>query len=414
MVEKVITDYYETFLHRIPSPEETTYWLKMHEASNLAEIAMLFFASEERRLMSEKIEAKRTIFLHIPKTAGSSINIIFYSLTNKVFGIGSNNLVSLEDACVVTGHMSFSFIEKLVFTDSFTILRNPLDRIVSLYRFGRSNLSGWGPVDPVRHLSFEEWLESDDPLVQGQIDSYYVRVLTDDLQEPFENRREKSLQLALERYQNFTCVGDQANLKPFLKNMSATLGIRCPLKMPEVNVAAINQKFDANYVPKPEITPRAKRRLEELTRLDWIVYNTFREWESVELSTPEQREKKETAPQSRKVRSGEQFKLAGTFRIDLNQQNENGSQANAQIACQWLDADWNILEVASPIVTPMLEKSSDPAKTIFEIELKAPEIPGTYHLVLSPAGVGTDSSVSDWKITPSIFDIEVTSDSQRG
>jgi len=75
-----------------------------------------------------------------------------------------------------------------------------------------------------------------------------------------------------------------------------------------------------------------------------------------------------------------------------------------------LDADWNILEVASPIVTPVLEKSSDPAKTIFEIELKAPEIPGTYHLALSPAGVGTDSSVSDWKITPSIFDIEVTSD----
>jgi hypothetical protein len=153
--------------------------------------------------------------------------------------------------------MSFSFIEKLVFTDSFTILRNPLDRLVSLYRFGRSNLSGWEPEDPVRHLSFEEWLESDDPLVQGQVDSYYVRVLTDDLPEPFENRREKSLQLALERYKNFTSVGDQGNLEPFFKNMSAALGIPCPLKMPAANVAEVNQQFVANYIPKPEITPRA-------------------------------------------------------------------------------------------------------------------------------------------------------------
>jgi hypothetical protein len=410
MVEEVITDYYETFLHRRPNPEETTYWLKMHDISNLAEIAMYFFASEERRLMSKKIEAKRTIFLHIPKTAGSSINVIFYSLTNKVFGIGSNNQISLEDACVVTGHMSFSFIEKLVFTDSFTILRNPLDRIVSLYRFGRSNLSGWKPDDPVRHLSFQEWLDSDDPAVVDQIDSYYVRVLTDDLQEPFENRREKSLQLALERYKNFTYVGDQANLELFLKNMSASLGIPAPLKMPAANVAEVNQKFDANYIPKPEITPRAKRRLEELTRLDWEIYNTFRERESVELSTPEPREKKETAPQSRKVRSSEQLNLSGTLRIDLNQQNENGSQANAQIACQWLDADWNILEGASQIVTTLLGRSSDSEKTTFEIALKAPDQPGQYHLALSPAGVGTDSSLSAWKITPSIFDIEVTSE----
>jgi len=90
---------------------------------------------------------------------------------------------------------------------------------------------------------------------------------------------------------------------------------------------------------------------------------------------------------------------------------ENGSK---KIHFRWLDAAWNILDGAFQVVTPLLEKSSDPERTIFEIELKAPEIPGTYHLALSPAGVGTDSSVSDWKITPSIFDIEVTSDSQRG
>jgi hypothetical protein len=262
----------------------------------------------------------------------------------------------------------------------------------------------------VRHLSFEEWLESDDPLVQDQIDSYYVRVLTDDLQEPFENRREKSLQLALERYKNFTYVGDQADLKTFLTKMSAAIGIPCPLIIPAANVAIVNQMFDADYIPKPEITPRAKRRLDELTRLDWEVYNTFRARESVELSTPEPQEKKETAPQSRKVRSGEQFKLSGTFRIDLNQQKEHDSPATTQIACQWLDAAWNILDGAFQVVTPLLEKSSDPAKTIFEIELMAHKRPGVYHLALSPAGGGTDSSVSDWKITPSIFDIEVTSD----
>jgi len=388
MVEKVIADYYETFLHRRPHPEEIIYWWKRCSASSLSEIVFDFFYSEERKEICKKIESQRIAFLHLPKTAGCSVNSFLNRFTEKIFVTHSENKIKLEEASVVSGHFYFSLLKSISYTHSFTILRNPADRIVSLYRYGRSNLSGWEPEDPVRHLSFEEWLESDDPLVQGQVDSYYVRVLTDDLPEPFENRREKSLQLALERYKNFTSVGDQGNLEPFFKNMSAALGIPCPLKMPAANVAEVNQQFDANYIPKPEITPRAKRRLEELTRLDWEVYNTFREREKI--------------------------KLSGTFRIDLNQQNENGSQANAQIACQWLDADWNILEVASPIVTPVLEKSSDPAKTIFEIELKAPEIPGTYHLALSPAGVGTDSSLSDWKITPSIFDIEVTSDSQRG
>ncbi|NBS52984.1 MAG: hypothetical protein EBS96_10325 [Spartobacteria bacterium] len=388
IIEKVINDYYETILHRQPSHKEIRDCLEICSSSNLAEIALDFIFSRERQTLSNRIESQKIAFLHIPKTAGSSINSFFNRFTNKIFSTHSENQIKLEEASLVTGHFYFSLLKRIAFTHSFTILRNPVARIVSLYRYGLSSLSGWNPDDPVRHLSFEEWLESRDPAVVNIIDSYYVRVLTDDLQEPFENHREKSLQLALERYKNFTSVGDQGNLEPFFKNMSAALGIPCPLKMPAANVAEVNQQFDANYIPKPEITPRAKRRLEELTRLDWEVYNTFREREKI--------------------------KLSGTFRIDLNQQNENGSQVNAQIACQWLDADWNILEVASPIVTPMLEKSSDPAKTIFEIELKAPEIPGTYHLALSPAGVGTDSSLSDWKITPSIFDIEVTSDSQRG
>jgi hypothetical protein len=62
MLEKVITDYYETFLHRRPSPEEINGWLKKHDVLNHAEIAMRFFASEERRAMSKEIESKRTIF----------------------------------------------------------------------------------------------------------------------------------------------------------------------------------------------------------------------------------------------------------------------------------------------------------------------------------------------------------------
>jgi hypothetical protein len=316
----------------------------------------------------------------------------------------------LEDACVVTGHMSFSFIEKLVFTDSFTILRNPLDRIVSLYRYGRSNLSGWAPDDPVRHLSFEEWLECRNPLVQGQIDSYYVRVLTDDLQEPFDNRREKSLQLALERYQNFTCVGDQANLKPFLKNMSASLGIPCPFKLPKANDAAVNQRFDPDYVPKPEITPRAKRRLEELTRLDWIVYNTFRERESVEIVSPQPEAKaSELQPQS-SVSSGNRFQLSFQIHCDLNRQNPDSALPPTQVTSKWLAATWNILEIFNQEVAVVEDEISKTAHSTVKIELKAPDKPGQYHLALSLTGVGTDSAHSDWKITPSIFDLEVTSE----
>jgi hypothetical protein len=111
------------------------------------------------------------------------------------------------------------------------------------------------------------------------------------------------------------------------------------------------------------------------------------------------------------------FSAGKLFNISVNidynspqshkERNETGSK---KIQFHWLDVEWNILEGASQVVTSVLEKSSDPGKTTFEIALKAPERPGIYHLALSPAGIGTDSSLSDWKITPSIFDIEVTSE----
>jgi hypothetical protein len=154
--------------------------------------------------------------MHIPKTAGTSYRNFFNRFTNKIYIFGANDdSISLTDAALTIGHFGFSFIKEATFTHSFTILRDPIERIISLYRYGRSQSSGWHIDDPVRTLDFDQWISSNIPIVRTQIDSFYARVITEDIVEPFENRISESVALALKRYSSFSAVGDQSDLDPF-------------------------------------------------------------------------------------------------------------------------------------------------------------------------------------------------------
>jgi hypothetical protein len=136
----------------------------------------------------------RIVFLHIPKTAGSSVNTHFKRHLGSTWSgraIGLNSAAGIDPARLerarrarfVFGHFGWRTLEA-VRGDAFafTVLRDPAARIVSLYRFARMRDlaagSGFTPLmEAARGGGFAEFCRSDDPRVRLFIDNAQARTL---------------------------------------------------------------------------------------------------------------------------------------------------------------------------------------------------------------------------------------------
>jgi len=90
---------------------------------------------------------QKIIFLHIPKTAGTSMNTIIWNQykSSTIFHVNSishgkdmiNKLVQTKDSTnVVVGHYSFGLHNYLDTNAKYiTLLRNPIDRVISIYYY---------------------------------------------------------------------------------------------------------------------------------------------------------------------------------------------------------------------------------------------------------------------------------------
>lgn len=136
----------------------------------------------------------RVVFLHIPKTAGSSVNAHFKhhlgsALSrqavglNAAAGIDPARLERARRARFVFGHFGWRTLEAVrgeAF--AFTVLREPAARIVSLYRFARKRElprgSGFAALmEAARGADFAGFCRSDDPRVRPFIDNAQARTL---------------------------------------------------------------------------------------------------------------------------------------------------------------------------------------------------------------------------------------------
>ena len=272
----VIRSVYKERLLRSPDHSAFLYWRSFIEVNGIAEFIKHVLISPEKAALNAKIESQRIIFMHIPKTAGSSFRVFFERFTNNIYTFhAEKNSCDVEKACFINGHFGFSFMKEIKYKHSFTILRDPIERIISLYRYGSSEISDWAISNPARSLNFLEWISTDNPDVRRHIDSFYVRIITDEIAEPFENRVADSLALALKRYSDFSAVGDQSNLKPFCKKVASLLDIPI-FTMPLHNLAKHHVSTSNNYPPMPKLTPKTQDRLRQLTRYDYEIYRTFK------------------------------------------------------------------------------------------------------------------------------------------
>lgn len=143
------------------------------------------------------MKSRPIVFLHIPKCAGQSVRILlseafpkrrlFPGQNDQHLSLYSRS--SLQQFDIFSGHFSWSLLDFLS-PDAFvfTVLRDPVDRVISFYQFLRNTAQNLSPTDLNSHvnralraakeLPFDEFLSAPEPEVRGFIDSQFDNFYT--------------------------------------------------------------------------------------------------------------------------------------------------------------------------------------------------------------------------------------------
>ena len=237
-------------------------------------------------------------FLHFEKTAGSSLVVALQSqfhplqihsetALKTIVAVKPDRLAALiqahRRADLAWGHYD---LPSLLDLDGdapcyrLCLLREPAQRILSLYYFWKGNLD-----EPGRHVRLARdngllgFLRLREPAIRNEIDNLYVRRLTGlyatDAGDPLESAPEQALRAARQAIARLDFVGLSERLGDSLKVLGDQLGFTPPQRTPRVNVQADLERNALRPVKAiPRETPNAEieAELASLTRLDRVLY----------------------------------------------------------------------------------------------------------------------------------------------
>lgn len=171
----------------------------------------------------------RVVFLHIPKSGGSTLNRHFkWNIGNgrsgrlasldSMTGCDAAAIARAQRARFVSGHFGWKSL-KAVDRDAFrfTVLRDPYERLKSLYRFSRSRPPSLHPVfervfEAARREPFEAFCLSEEPDVRALVDNAQARALAGDFY-PFVSGDSDAIGVSARRHLDaLDLVLDQADL----------------------------------------------------------------------------------------------------------------------------------------------------------------------------------------------------------
>jgi hypothetical protein len=177
----------------------------------------------------------RLIFMHIPKTAGSTL----HSILRRQFkhdeqlrfdsNINSANEHEFPEHVkkirLLRGHIQFGYHEKLALGTHhyFTVLREPVARVFSFYNY---------LLRTPTHTLYEEWQKDRHTLLQimesGKflnVDNVMVRMISGNYRLPYGSINEQHLQQALDNLEHhFSIVGLQHYFNEFLMELRMQYG----------------------------------------------------------------------------------------------------------------------------------------------------------------------------------------------
>ncbi|MCE9648247.1 MAG: sulfotransferase family protein [Parvibaculum sp.] len=207
--------------------------------------------------LSGDVERPRVIFIHTPKTGGMSVNSYFKEhVGSKRSGrvvryddFGSHELEAFltraREAKFVTGHMPWeAFVQcRDDNTFGFAILRDPYERLRSLYHFTVNLPPSYeraAEVNDMQRMSLREFLSSKDKRVRFHTDNYLARQFSGSIGtlagSPDERRR--LAERAIENLSSLDLVGFNDDLDAAFAEAARAAGLPPPPPGRRLNVTA--------------------------------------------------------------------------------------------------------------------------------------------------------------------------------
>ncbi len=222
-------------------------------------------------------------FLHIPKTAGTAVVHALrtrFAEAETFPHVGVHHLTAEDFPGLrrtyrfYSAHAGWDTAHRLGH-HIVTVLRDPVDRILSLYNF-------WGTIpdeaavmrpgnriDPAvrlaKTLSFEEFVLSDEPRLIGDLDNAQTfQILANNpvwARKPFANWSDDAIRAEAEAHlAAMEAIGVTEDLAGFATALDRSLGI--PLEITRRNVTSEKR------VARESLSPEVEARLAHLTRID--------------------------------------------------------------------------------------------------------------------------------------------------
>ena len=147
--------------------------------------------SENNKISENSDKDTKVVFLHIPKTAGTVVHEILAARFEKAEicperfrGLGKYSVEELEKFRYFSGHFTMSQVDRIPGKKFvFTIVRNPVDRILSLYYFWRRHRDEFVRTHKLRgprlakKLPLVDFLAVDQQTPRDAIDNEMARIL---------------------------------------------------------------------------------------------------------------------------------------------------------------------------------------------------------------------------------------------
>ena len=328
MSEDEIRAGYEVFLNRAPSASEIEQVKKTHP--NLASLRKMFMKSAEFARQFAQIAgpghsvmagtavadtpvsfksmpnlqpctADRVVFLHIPKCGGTTLHNMlqqWFSPENvhpeRFNGLYGYTGASLASSLVFSGHYDF-YSTTLVPGPKkmISFLRDPLDRLVSLYNFHRAHSPS---IIERNNLTLPRWANEHDidayfshPTIRTHpaINNSIVRYFSDIPQVAASQKRaelqdltlDDMLEQALRNLESFAFVGFMDQYDADMDRLADTLNRDRPgvLRKHQVLDDLMETNPDMQKIKKQKPTDASRETMEDLVAYDRLFYARARE-----------------------------------------------------------------------------------------------------------------------------------------
>ena len=230
------------------------------------------------------IQPKPAVFMHIQKTAGTSL----ISMVRQIYGKGevtshgqflSLSISELDRHKFVSGHFGFAVVDALQKERfSFTFLREPRVRILSQYYYMRTMVGSAYEIHKMaQRMSLDCFLEaaiSGDPVIATHLFNQQTFQLAhgwicSGVEAPKKLDRDDTIMLALENLRSLNYVGLVETFDADCLHIFKALGV------PEVRLEHRNK--GPRCIRLSEISSRTRDQLNALTEFDDILYNSVKD-----------------------------------------------------------------------------------------------------------------------------------------